>query len=176
MKKITLSVVLLCVVFLFGCDISKLTDITFNIISRKTITIRGSSPSYSNSAIVRLDSASSDYAKYKSKIKDITLDSLTYQITRNNSAPEAIGKSDVKVGDLSSTSNTATLLGSVPSTSLSDFSVKSATLNSAGVTLAVNLARGGGAMILYVTGSTTATPVDFDAELVLVWKVTAEAL
>jgi hypothetical protein len=38
------------------------------------------------------------------------------------------------------------------------------------------LARSGGNMIFYVTGSTTVTPVDFDIELVMVWRITAGVL
>ncbi len=174
-QRISLGVLLLGGVSLLGCDISKLTDVTFKVSVIKTITIQGSSLSYSGSAIARFDSASSDYAQYRAKIKDITLDSLTCQITRNNSVPGAIGASDLKVGDLSSTASTATLLGSVPGAMLSDSSVKSVKLNDEGVSLAVALAEGSGVMLFYVTGTSTAAPLDFDVELVLVWKVTAEA-
>lgn len=58
---------------------------------------------------------------------------------------------------------------------LSDSSVKSVKLNDEGVSLAVALAEGSGVMLLYVAGTGTAAPLDFDVELVLVWKVTAEA-
>jgi hypothetical protein len=119
---------------------------------------------------------SADYDKYKAKIKDIALDSTTCQIVRNNSANGAIVTSDLKIGDLFSTPTSATPLASLPSLVLSDSSARRITPSSTGVDLAVMLARSGGNMIFYVTGSTTVTPVDFDIELVMVWRITAGVL
>lgn len=165
-----------------SCDLfDKVDDVTFDISLDHTFNVNettaGTNKVYELKQTIDAAAANSDFAKYKDKIKSITVKSVTYTVSNYTTANSVIFK-DGAVGFSATAGSAATSVAKLNADDIKAAQGTEKTLdyNQAALDEVANLLKADKKVNTYLKGTFSQTPVKFDVKVVIKATVTADAL
>jgi len=177
------SAIAVCFAFVMSsasCDLfDKVDDITFETTFSHTFNVNetgdGTNVAYELKELLDAADLSSDFKKYESKIKSVTVTSVTYVI--QNCSDGAI-VNDASVGFSAATSTTASTIASLGVDNLKAIEGQTKTLNyqQAQIDALSNLLKTDKKANIYLNATIAKTPIKFDALVTVKATIVADAL
>ncbi len=177
------SAIAVCFAFVMSsasCDLfDKVDDVTFDVVLDHTFhadeTDEASDVDYTLMEVLDAADVNSDFAKYKDKIKSITVTSVTYEI-QNCEYTTVV--SDGIVGFSSVSASTASKVASLSVDNLkaAEGQVKNLDYNQAAIDELSNLLKNDKKANVYFSATLNETPAKFDVKVTVKASITADAL
>jgi hypothetical protein len=177
----------LAVVFAFvmssaSCDLfDKVDDVTIEVILDHTFYVNEEEENpdgkaYAVNELLDAADVNSDFAKYKDKIKSITVTSVTYTI--QNCQTEGLIFTEGNIGFSAATSSTPSQIASLGIEDIkgAENQEKHLTFSQSAVDELSNLLKNDRKANLYLVGVLSKTPADFDVFVTVKASITADAL
>ncbi len=164
-----------------SCDLlDKVDDVTFEIELSDEFKVNETATATNKAYSLKetLDATSnSDFAKYKDKIKSITITSVQYEVSEYTTAKSVIFKNG-SIGFSSSAGSAPTSVASLNAEDLKAIvgQEKNLTYNQAAIDDISNLLRNDKQVGIFLTGTFSETPVAFKLEVKIKASITANAL
>ncbi len=164
-----------------SCDLlDKVDDVTFEVELSEEFKVNETATATNKVYSLKetLDAtADADFAKYKDKIKSITITSVQYEVSQYTTDKSVIFKNG-SVGFSASAGSAPTVVASLNAEDLKAIvgSEKTLSYNQAGIDEVSNLLRNEKQVGVYLTGTFSETPVAFKLEVKIKASITANAL
>lgn len=163
-----------------SCDLfDKVDDVTFEVTLDHTFNVnetnKGQDVEYALRETLDAADVSAEFAKYKDKIKSITVSSVTYEV-KNCETNTTL--TDGAIGFSAENSTTPAQIASLGAENLKliENQVKTLIFSQANIDALSNLLKNDKMVNIYVTGTLAETPAKFDVEVIVKASITADAL